>query len=670
MKPINRLFLLLILLSSNSLWADDDDGGQGGGEEQQASTRTFNIDQNSDRDVTSLNSSFQYITFLLPTLQMQISTSLGNSFNNQSNQGSQNRNLSGHFSYTPNDRWNYNIEYLNSYSHSLRQQSANFDRYEAESDSQSFNSSISYSFTDSLRNALSMGLSHNTSYSQIPSKPINRSEVSTRNITDTVTYAITTTTNFTTGITLGRTHTIYPEHNPEDPIPSDPIDPDLAGTILDLDELSINGSISDSRKILETIDLSTSFSHNESVGTSSNNPLYNNSGKTTNASAGLTWSPWDKLRFPLNLNYSDTYYYYTNLALERAIKEKEEGTHSLLPKPTLLDFYNSHQYSFGGDLRLEWDPASYARFAISGRHNKRRSDLFDENDGLPPAGDPKLYSLNRSLETGEYATLSIVMGEDITLSLSQHINEINQHYPANASLDNNKTGNGLGGTIAYELSPSLSATVATSMSTDYTNYLDNANDDSRGLSVNLSTDFTLKVLEGTKTTIGFTVSKSGSEMIDLDLEEGDPNPTYQETLTRQMRAGASRSFGIVDTSLNSSLSTTLSNRPTSIKLNTTTFNWSVTPTVTLRPTEKFYTNISTTIAGYKQTYPNDPDQELKNNRYASEYYSVTFNYAPTSRISIDLGAIWRAQRSVPQPIMTSGEKNTYLNTSSSVSVQF
>jgi hypothetical protein len=642
-------------------------GDEGDGEGNQ-STRTFTLDQSNELDVSSLNSNFEYITYLLQTLQMQTSAYLSNAYNSKSLQATDDQRYSGRINFTPSKKWNYNIEYIGDTNHSLRPQSANYDYFETSGSSESLNSSLAYNFTDSLSNTLSFDADHNKSFSKLPNHSAIRSEVTGRNIGTTMSYALTGTTSFNTGGTLGRTHTVYPQHNPEDPIPSDPDTPDLAGLSVNLDQFGINAGFSDNRKILEHIEMGTSLSHNESVGKDSQNPANDNKSKNTNAQSSLTWSPMDKLRFPLTLNFNDSFFIYENLALQRQKKEEVIAPGTKTTQTILLDFYNTHTRNYGGDIRFEWEPAGYARFNLTGHQSSALTDYFDEHGNPPPAEDPRIYQISNSTDRSETANLSMVLGQNINISLAQILNETKLIYPAHHQNDNNRLGDTFNGSITYDFSPRLSVNISTGMSDIYTDYFDPDSNDSRIQNANLGTSFTLKMQDDTRTTFGYSVSKNGSGAIDPKYTHWTYNPEYYETIANTFNSSVSHDYGVLSPSITTSFSESLSNRPTSPINNYKTYNWSLLPSLTIRPSDKFYTNLYSSLSGYVRNYPNNatkPDE-----RQSVGYHSISFNYTPTQKISFDVGVTYRTQWTRPHQQLPQAEKPEYLNTSSSVSVQF
>jgi hypothetical protein len=662
-------FLFVTPIYGDNGGGDGQGDGEGEGEGQgNQSTRTFTLNQSNELDVSSLDSNFEYVTYLLQTLQMQTSAFLSNAYNGQSAQSTEEQRYSGRITYTPSSKWNYNIEYIGDTNHSLRPQSSDYDYYEAKGTSQSLNSALVYNFTDTLNNTLSFDANHSRSFSQIPNRSPIRSEVSGRNIGTTMSYALTGTTNFNTGCTIGRTHTIYPPHNPEDPIPSNPSSPDLAGLMVNLDQFGINAGFSDNRKILEHIDMGTSFSHNESVGKDSQNPVNDNLSKNTNAQSSLTWAPMDKLRFPLTLNFSDSEYIYRNLAIHRQIKERQIKPGTSTSENILLDFYNTHNLSYGGDIRFEWEPAGYARFNVTGHQASYSTDYFDENGNPPPLEDPRVYQISNSTDRSETANLSMVIGQNVNFSLTQILNETLLIYPSYHQNDNNRLADTMNGSITYDFSPRLSTSITTGMSDTFTDNYNPNTQDTRILGVNFNTSFTLKMLDGTRTTFGYTVSKDGSGEIDPRYPQWTYNPQYQENLVNTFSAGVSHDYTVLSPSITSSFSQTLSNRPTAPINNYTTYNWSVLPSLTIRPSEIFYTNIYSSLSGYIRKYPENPSQQEE--RQSIGYHSVSFNYSPTPTISFDIGVVYRTQWTRPHQILPQAERPEYFNTSSSVSVQF
>jgi len=664
--------LLILLLSFTLIHGENggDDGqgdgqGEGQGEGQgNQSTRTFTLNQSNELDVSSLDSNFEYVTYLLQTLQMQTSAFLSNAYNGQSLQGTDEQRYSGRINYTPSTKWNYNIEYIGDTNHSLRPQSADYDYYEAKGSSQSLSSSLAYNFTDTLNNTLTFNSNHNKSFSQIPNRSPIRSEVTGRNIGTTMSYALTGTTSFNTGCTLGRTHTVYPPHNPEDPIPSNPSTPDLAGLTVNLDQFGINAGFSDSRKILEHIEMGTSFSHSESVGKDSQNPVNDNQSRNTNAQSSLTWAPLDKLRFPLTLNFTDSEYIYKNLGLHRQIKERQIKPDTSI----LLDFYNSRNLNYGGDLRFEWEPAGYARFNVTGHQASSSTDYFDEHGNPPPPEDPRVYQISNSTDRSETANLSMVIGQNINFSLTQILNETKLIYPSHHQNDNNRLADTMNGSITYDFSPRLSTSISTGMSDTFTDNFDPNTQDNRIMGVNFSTSFTLKMLDGTRTTLGYTVSKNGSGELDPRYPEWTFNPQYSENIVNTFNTSISHDYGVLSPSFTTSFSETLSNRPTAPINNYRTNNWSVLPSLTIRPSEIFYTNVYSSLSGYVRTYPENPSMHAE--RQSIGYHSVSFNYSPTQKISFDIGVVYRTQWTRPHPVIPQAERPEYFNTSSSVSVQF
>jgi hypothetical protein len=657
--------LLIIGLSFVLVYGENDGEGEGQGNQ---STRTFTLNQSSQLDVSSLDSNFEYVTYLLQTLQMQTSAYLSNAYNGQSEQATDEQRYSGRIQYTPSSKWNYNIEYIGDTNHSLRPQSADYDYYEAKGSSQSLSSALAYSFTDTLNNTLSFNANHNKSFSQIPNRSPIRSEVTGRNIGTTMSYALTGTTNFNTGCTLGRTHTVYPPHNPEDPIPSNPTSPDLAGLTVNLDQFGINAGFSDNRKVLEHIDMGTSFSHSESVGKDSQNPVNNNKSMNTNAQSSLTWAPMNKLRFPLTLNFSNSEYIYSNLALHRQIKERQIKPDTSTSDSILLDFYNTRNQSYGGDLRFEWEPAGYARFNVTGHQASNSNEYFDEHGNPPPPNDPRVYQISNSTNRSETANLSMVIGQNVNFSLTQILNETKLIYPSHHQNDNDRLADSLNGSITYDFSPRLSTNIGTGMSDTFTDNYDPNTEDNRILGVDFSASFTLKMLDGTRTTLGYAVSKDGSGDLDPHYEEWTYNPQYSETIVNTFNASISHDYGVLSPSITSSFSQSLSNRPTAPINNYKTFNWSVLPSLTIRPSDVFYTSLYSTLSGYIRKYPENPSQHTE--RQSTGYHSISFNYSPTSKISFDIGVVYRTQWTRPHTLVPQSERPEYFNTSSSVNVQF
>jgi hypothetical protein len=665
---MNRGFITLFMLTLTFtlIHGADGDGGGGGGDTQ--STRTFTVNQSNELDVSALNSNFEYVTYLLQTLQMQTSAFLSNAYNSQSLQATDEQRYSGHITYTPSSKWNYNIEYIGDTNHSLRPQSTTYSHFETNGSSQSLNSSLAYNFADNLSNTLSFDADHNKSFSQLPNHSPIRSEATGRNIGTTMNYALTGTTSFNTGCTVGRNHTIYPEHNPEDPIPSDSGSPDLAGLTVNLDQFGINAGFSDNRKILEHIEMGTSLSHNESVGKDSQNPANDNQSKNTNAQSSLTWSPIDKLRFPLTLNFNDSYFIYQNLALQRQKKEGKIKQGTRTAEIILLDFYNTHTRNYGGDIRFEWEPAGYARFNLTGHQSSALTDYFDENGNPPPPDDPRIYQISNSTDQSETANLSMVIGQNINFSLTQILNETKLVYPAHHQNDNNRLGDNLSGSITYDFSPRLSTSINTGMSDTYTDYFNPESNDSRIQGANLGTSFTLKMQDDTRTSFGYTISKDGSGEIDPRYPQWTYNPQYSETIVNTFNSSISHDYGVLSPSITTSFSNSLANQPTAPIRNNKTYSWSLLPSLTIRPSDKFYANLSSNLSGYTRTYPNDLTKQ--DEKQSIGYHSISFNYTPTQKISFDIGVIYRTQWTRPHQQLPQAEKPEYLNTSSSVSVQF
>jgi hypothetical protein len=643
-------------------------GAEGGGGGQNQSTRTFTLNQSSELDISTLNSNFEYLTYLLQTLQMQTSAYLSNSYNSQSRQATDEQRYDGKIAYTPSSKWNYNIEYIGNTSHSLRPQSSNYSYFETNGSSQSLNSAVAYNFTDTLSNTLSLDANHSKSFSKLPNHSPIRSEVTGRNIGTTMNYALTGTTNFNTGCTLGRTHTIYPPHNPEDPIPSNPDSPDLAGLTVNLDQFGINAGFSDNRKILEHIEMGTSLSHNESIGKDSQNPVNDNHSKNTSAQSSLTWSPMDKLRFPLTLNFNDSYYIYQNLGLYRQIKDRKIKPGTGTQETILLDFYNTHSQNYGGDIRFEWEPAGYARFNLTGHQSSALTNYFDEHGNPPPPDDIRIYQISNSTDRSETANLSMVLGQNINFSLTQILNDTKLIYPSYHQNDNDRLGDTMNGSITYDFSPRLSASINTGMSDTYTNKYDPKFNDSRVQSANFGTTFTLKMQDNTRTTFGYSVSKDGNSDIDPHYKEWTYNPQYSETILNTFTSSVSHDYGVISPSIGTSYSESLLNRPTAPINNYKTLSWYVLPALTIRPSDKFYVNVYSSVNGYVRTYINDPTKH--DERQSIGFHSLTFNFTPTQKISFDIGVVYRTQWTRPHQQLPQAEKPEYFNTSSSVSVQF